>query len=299
MDGDPALASFRGASSSRRAARARTAGSRPPRLLQGGEFIEARRDRVEGGLDLPSPPSGGRVHRGDLTVLAAEAQRSLASFRGASSSRPHRKARLSGVPATLASFRGASSSRLRQRVERWVGLSLASFRGASSSRRATLRRVGVRRRPSPPSGGEFIEARTGRVPGRGGTASPPSGASVPAAAARTRTPSRDRPGPHREARAPTAPSARGLEPEHVLASAPPPADQQPRVIVDERQQHRPAGGRADELGAVKPVPRSTTSMSKRSRSASSSASAPTPPSPGWSPSSCAATRPSSRCPARS
>ena len=32
---------------------------------------------------------------------------------------------------------------------------------------------------------------------------------------------------------------RGLQPEHVLAGTPPPTDQQSRVIVDERQEHRP------------------------------------------------------------
>ena len=45
---------------------------------------------------------------------------------------------------------------------------------------------------------------------------------------------------------------RGLQAEDVLAGHPAPADQHPRVIVDERQQHRPTAGRG-ELGAMQPV----------------------------------------------
>ena len=46
---------------------------------------------------------------------------------------------------------------------------------------------------------------------------------------------------------------RGLQPEHVLAGAPAPADQQPRVVIDERQQHRPPRRGASQERAVQAV----------------------------------------------
>ena len=49
-------------------------------------------------------------------------------------------------------------------------------------------------------------------------------------------------------------SERGLEPEHVLAGAPPPADQHAGVIIDKPEQHRPSRRGAGQGGAVQPVP---------------------------------------------
>ena len=60
---------------------------------------------------------------------------------------------------------------------------------------------------------------------------------------------------HRERRGHQARAQRGLEPEDVLAGAPPPPDQKPAVVIDERQQHRPSWRAAGQIRPMEPVPR--------------------------------------------
>jgi len=128
-----ALAPFWGASSSRLRVEPCGLGPRAnPRPLLGGEFIEASTPRATpSSASGPSPPSGGRVHRGRVWARVYST---------------------SAVPRPLlgGEFIEARSKRPRKR---WRAPALAPFWGASSSRRPEPRRVRPVPRPSPPSGG--------------------------------------------------------------------------------------------------------------------------------------------------